>query len=933
MTAKRYPSFIAGILVFFGLYLTSLYSYPLFHSLAEIFSIVIACGIFMIAWNSRRFLENNYLLFIGIAYLFIGGLDLVHTLAYKGMGVFKGPETNLPTQLWIAARYMESISLLLAPFFFKRKLKPNFVFLVYSMATFFLLASIFYWNIFPLCFVEGMGLTPFKKVSEYMISLILLASIFLLLKNQREFERDVFRWVAASIVLTIASELAFTFYVDAYGLSNLIGHFFKILSFYFLYKAIIETSLKRPYDLLFRNLKKGEEALRDALKESQQRQAEISALLEGARAVLEHHEFKVSARSIFDSCKNLIGAPAGYIALLSKDGTENELLFLDSGGLPCTVDPNLPMPIRGLREEAYRSGKTVFNNDFLKSSYMKYMPEGHARLDSVLFAPLVIKGKVIGLLGMANKPGGFKENDARMASAFGELAAIALHNSRTLEFLEVSEQRFRSVVQTASDAIISVDCRGNIVFWNNSAKTIFGYAFDKVTGKPLTIIMPDRFREAHQKAINRIASTGESTLIGKTVEMVGLRKDGAEFPLELSLATWGMGEDIFFTGIIRDITERKRMEEQLRKSRDELEIRVQERTAELSKVNQELLEQSKILESFFRNTITPLVFLDKNFNFIRVNEAYAKACQRDMGEFPGHNYFEFYPSDAKAIFEQVVQTKVPFQAIARPFTFPDHPEWGETYWDWTLTPVLDNKGEVEYLVFSLNNVTERKRAVKALRKSEKRLRTLSSQLLTAQENERKRIARELHDGLGQVLTAIKFKVENVLQQEAENRTVSKEESLETVISMIRESIEEVRRIQMDLRPSTLDDLGILATIGWFTREFQKVYSHIQIEKQLDLQEAEVPDPLKIILYRITQEALNNIAKHSQADRVRFSLKKKEDGIELVVEDNGFGFDMNHIKKGFGISSMRERTELSGGRFEIESTQEAGTTIRASWPIS
>src|SRR4030042_357713 len=218
-----------------------------------------------------------------------------------------------------------------------------------------------------------------------------------------------------------------------------------------------------------------------------------------------------------------------------------------------------------------------------------------------------------------------------------------------------------------------------------------------------------------------------------------------------------------------------------------------------------------------------------------------------------------------------------------------------------------------------------------LSEQENRLRALSSQLLTIQEKERKRIARELHDGLGQVLTAIKFKVENALQQEAEDQNISKEKSLETVIPMIRESIEEVRRIQMDLRPSTLDNLGSLATIGWLTREFQKVYSHIPIEKKLDLKEAEVPDPLKITLYRITQEALNNIAKHSKADTVRLSLKKKEDGIELGVEDYGLGFDINNFKKGFGSASMRERTELSGGSFTIESTQEAGTTKQASRP--
>jgi signal transduction histidine kinase len=161
---------------------------------------------------------------------------------------------------------------------------------------------------------------------------------------------------------------------------------------------------------------------------------------------------------------------------------------------------------------------------------------------------------------------------------------------------------------------------------------------------------------------------------------------------------------------------------------------------------------------------------------------------------------------------------------------------------------------------------------------------------------------------------------------------SKEKQLETIIPMIKESIEEVRRIQMDLRPSTLDDLGILATIGWFTREFQKIYSHIFIEKQTDIQEDEVSPPLKTVIYRVMQEALNNIAKHSKADLVRLSLRKIENRIELMIEDNGIGFDLESSRKGLGLSSMRERAELSGGMFFIESTVGKGTLIRASWTI-
>ncbi|HDY89143.1 MAG TPA: hypothetical protein ENH82_13640 [bacterium] len=210
-TTKKQTIIISGIAILIGLYLVSLYSYLLFHSLAEIFSIIVACGIFIVAWNTRRFMDSNYLLFLGIAYLFIGALDLIHTLAYPGLGIFVGYGTNLAAQLWIATRYVESLSLLIAFLFLGRKLKSNFVFLGYTMAISLLLVSIFYWNIFPQCFVEGVGLTLFKKVSEYIISLILIGSLALLFKNRREFDKSVLNLLAASIVVTIVSELFFTF--------------------------------------------------------------------------------------------------------------------------------------------------------------------------------------------------------------------------------------------------------------------------------------------------------------------------------------------------------------------------------------------------------------------------------------------------------------------------------------------------------------------------------------------------------------------------------------------------------------------------------------------------------------------------------------------------------------------------------------------------
>ncbi len=170
----------------------------------------------------------------------------------------------------------------------------------------------------------------------------------------------------------------------------------------------------------------------EALKEVEQRLMETSAMLECSKAVLMHSKFEHAARSIFDFAKDLIGATAGYVALLSEDGMESEVLFLEAGELPCTVDPSLPMPIRGLRAKSYSTGEVVFENSFLNSKWIAFMPKGHVALDNVMFAPLKIEEKAYGVIGLANKPGGFTENDARMATAFGEFAAIALNNSLAL---------------------------------------------------------------------------------------------------------------------------------------------------------------------------------------------------------------------------------------------------------------------------------------------------------------------------------------------------------------------------------------------------------------------------------------------------------------------------------------------------------------------
>jgi PAS domain S-box-containing protein len=255
---QEYLELLIFSLILVGTYLTSFYSYLLFHTIAYLFSIIVGGGIFVLCWNSRKKIDNSFFLVIGISLLYISVIDLIHTLAFSGMNIFRGYDSNLPTSLWIATRYLQAISFLYASLVVNKKVKINYLLIGYTFITFTLIYSVFA-GFFPVCYVEGSGLTPFKIISEYIINLILLTAILVMYKFRSEFNKKIFLYIIGSIFTTILSELAFTFYVSVYGFSNLVGHIFKIIAFYFLYKAIIEIGLENPYNLLFRKLKKSEE--------------------------------------------------------------------------------------------------------------------------------------------------------------------------------------------------------------------------------------------------------------------------------------------------------------------------------------------------------------------------------------------------------------------------------------------------------------------------------------------------------------------------------------------------------------------------------------------------------------------------------------------------------------------------------------------------
>lgn len=236
-------------------------------------------------------------------------------------------------------------------------------------------------------------------------------------------------------------------------------------------------------------------------------------------------------------------------------------------------------------------------------------------------------------------------------------------------------------------------------------------------------------------------------------------------------------------------------------------------------------------------------------------------------------------------------------------------------------------------------IEERKRISEALTLSRERLKNLSLRTLNILEADRRSISKELHDSLGASLAAIKFSLENKEIKRSQNGG-QLDNSLEQEIAHLLATIKETKRISANLRPTTLDDLGLMATVKWYLRQFKRVYQDITVDYTTDITEDDVPEEMKIIIYRIVQEGLTNAQKHSEASVVRMHMEFAGDkqSISLSIVDNGRGFNVDEALSqkdplsGYGLTAMRERCEIFGGTFHIVSVIGKGTKIRVTLPI-
>ncbi len=531
-TAFHLREILSGIFVLLLLYLTSLYGFLLFNSMAGMLSVMISWGIFIVVWNSKEFVENNYILFIGIACLFTGGLDMFRVLSLEGMGVFRESGANLSFQLGTSARYVESISLLIAPLLLNRKLNVNKIIYNYLFVSMILLVSIFYRSVFPDCFIDGAGFTLFKKISEYIISFILLAAFYLLFQKRKNFEPLIFRLFCIAIILAVVSEMLFTSFSNLYGLSGSVGYILKIISFYLIYKAVVITGFKIPRDLMFKEMAEREKQEKPVSNVSDDR--EITHRLQAEEILFKSEEkFRLIFNTTPDAV-NLNSAVDGVYIDVNQGFTKIMGYSREEVVGKSAIELNIWNDVKDRDRLVSRLKKYGFVDNFEAEFRGK---DGWIRTGLVSARILIIDNKETVLF----------------------ITRDITDKKQAEKKLQKSEKRYRQLVENIAEQVWEVDKNGVYTHISSKAIDVYGIPMEQIIGKTPFDFMPDKEAERVAAVWGKITAAGEPF---KKFENLIQNVDGRLFHIESSGFPFfdDGGELLGYRGITIDITERKESE-------------------------------------------------------------------------------------------------------------------------------------------------------------------------------------------------------------------------------------------------------------------------------------------------------------------------------------------------------------------------------------
>jgi PAS domain S-box-containing protein len=498
-----------------------------------------------------------------------------------------------------------------------------------------------------------------------------------------------------------------------------------------------------------------------------------------------------------------------------------------------------------------------------------------------------------------NKKRWFRMIVSRLTGAAG--GAVITHVDYTE--LRQAEERFRRAVEAAPSGMVMVDSSGKIVLINSRTEELFGYARQDLLGQSIEILVPESFRASHLGLRNEFFIRPLARPMGAGRNLYARRKDGTQFPVEIALNPIETEEGTLMLSSITDITERKRAEEERQKF-----VSLADRS----------LDFVGMCDLAFR----PFYVNNAGLRLVGLDNLEA-ACAVKVQDFlfPEDQAFinnEFFP---RVLRDGHHEVEIRFR----------HFKTGEAIWMlWNVFNVCDLSGAIVGWATVSVNLTERKLAEIALQESRQELRALAGRLLLAQEEERKRISRELHDDLSQRVALLAFDTSNLVFATPPLPEETRK-SLCSLQTRIAELGKDVRHISHRLHPSILEDLGLAAALTELCVEFSARTTIHAVFEQTEIP-GDLPVEVAACLYRLAQEALHNVQKHARASQVQVSVRGSPEEVRLRIQDDGIGFTAGSSRRSLGIVSMKERVRLVEGEFSIHSQPGQGTTIGVIVPL-
>jgi PAS domain S-box-containing protein len=504
----------------------------------------------------------------------------------------------------------------------------------------------------------------------------------------------------------------------------------------------------------------------------------------------------------------------------------------------------------------------------------------------------------------------------------GFATALALRQKREGGALRgellITGERLHGVIQSAMDAVITVDEDENVVLFNAAAERIFGCPAALAVGGPVERFIPERFRAAHHGHIRRFGQTGTTTRrMGGSLGLFGLRANGEEFPIDASISQVTVEGHKLYTVILRDVTESRQAE------------------AELQRSYHERRSATERLHGIVQSAMDAIITTDREQRIVVFNEAAETIFRCPAEQAIGGPLERFIPERFRAAHrahvERFGETRVTTRMMGAKLALYGLRADGEEFpIDASISQVTVD-GEKFYTVI-LRDITARKAAEEALNRSYGELREMSAVMHEVREAERTRIARELHDELAQWLTAIRMDVSWLSSRLAREQEPLRQRA-DRMKQLVDTTVAAVRRIAADLRPVMLDDLGLMPAIEHLVLDFSE-RSNLTVKLELGTDDVDFHEPLATAVYRMVQEALTNVARHAEATEVQVAVKLDGEALRVRVSDNGRGLPQQPgERKSYGILGIRERAQTLGGRAEIYSPPAGGTTVEIVIPAA